>query len=138
MSAAKIIARPEKPKDLPITEVARQIYQLHDAASSQLTRRPAHLLNMAMAGLKWLVINTQSDMVRLQACKAIIELPTVQARLLAMVNAMPKERPVQLNGDVSATLAQLLVGAKPADLRALEHAESQILPAKPKKTNENP
>jgi hypothetical protein len=59
------------------------------------SRRVGHLLNLALAAYKHLILNGKSDTVRLQAANAIVSLPPVQARLGAMAvrAAKPLKKP---------------------------------------------
>lgn len=125
-------------KGLHIKEVAQQIYDLRTSLPNNPNKRELHMLTTAYAGLKYLITQGDSDEVRLKACNTILGLPIVQARLKYMLEVEGLLLHHQQSEELSNKLSELLVGSDPADLRALEHAESQIIPAKPKKTNENP
>ena len=52
------------------------------------SQRSAHMMNLAMATCKWLILQGESDNLRLQAAKLIFDLPPVQARMGAMTRAV--------------------------------------------------
>ena len=119
---------------LSVEEVGKQIFAIYQNMPCQTNMRTAHVVHFAMAGLKYLILYSESDEVKLKAILALLDIPFVKAKMKS--TALITE--VRDQAELSKQLSELLVGTNPADLRALERAESQILPAKPKKTNENP
>jgi hypothetical protein len=123
-----------------------QVQQYARDMQTGATKRSAHMLNLALAGFKYLILKGESDAVRLQACKSVCELPFVQARMGVMVNILHSKslhnhnhKHVHLEGkELSNQLTELLVGAHPARIKALEAAESEIVPVNSQQTNEIP
>jgi hypothetical protein len=125
-------------KGLHIKDVAQQIYDLRLTFPKNPNKRELHMLTTAYAGLKYLITQGDSDMVRLQACNTLLGLPLMQARMKYMLEVEGLLLHHKQSADLSNKLSEILVGSDPDAIRALEHAESQIVPAKQKKTNENP
>jgi hypothetical protein len=101
------------------------------------------MMNLTIAALKFLILRTESDAVRLQACKVVLELPPMQAKLGAMNKAILRDyhqhvHVEQGNKELTTQLVDLLAAANPVGIQALEAAESQIVPVNPQKTNETP
>ena len=78
-------------------------------------RKPGHLCNIALATLKHLMLHSESDSLRLQACRTILELGPVQQRLGAMTSRSERHYTPERGGyhqhvhvDSSSPLAQKL------------------------------
>jgi hypothetical protein len=125
------------------TDMAMAVMAISRELPHGSAMKAAHMLNMAMAGFKYLILNAESDAVRLQACKAVTELPMCQMRMGTIVKTIAQKAQhqhlhLESSPALSHQLAELLVGKNPAALQALEHAESQIVPVKAQQTNANP
>jgi len=100
-------------------------YQLH--LNTLGSRRPGHLMNVALAALKYLVLRGESDSIRLQAVRLLLELAPVQAKLEAMAARANVKRPPQnVNPEVRARLAALLErGGEQAQALLLETLKAE-------------
>jgi len=78
------------------TTVAADVLSQHQRKLSALgSRQSGHLCNLALATLKYLILQGKSDSVRLQAAKQLLELAPVQAKLQAMAARVATKRITQ-------------------------------------------
>lgn len=118
-AAAKDVVLPQDLTEATILEYAKRL------ALKAPNQRASHLLNLAMSALKLLILKGESDLIRLNAAKAILDLPLVQARLsyqTARVTAKPN---ATRSDRLAAKLQKLLSnGHSDAVLEALGTVES--------------
>lgn len=105
--------------------------------------RAAHLTNLAICGLKYLVLKGESDALRLQACKALLETSPVQTKLGNMSKAMGHyHQHVHVDATSQALvekLTQALTNGKSGEvLDLLSPTESVDISPNSLETNETP
>lgn len=125
-----------------VVDVETQIKEISKGMKRNANVRANHFTQMALCGLKYLILRTESDSLRLAAIKTLLELPMVQARMGNMARQVGHyHQHVHVEDPTSKALVEkltqaLATGQTQELLDMISPAKSIEITPKPLETNE--